>query len=173
MQRKATWAKPQKYCGVPNFHLLDEHLSRSAQPTADGMKVLREAGFKTIINLRNWHSDLDEIGTTGLALEEIPISAFKPNLDEVTRFLQIVSQKDRGPILVHCLHGADRTGMMCAFYRICFQDWSKEDAIEEMVEGGYGHHRKMFANLPEFIWDLDIEALKARAGIPFVMKACP
>ena len=163
MPRNPNWAQPETHEGLPNFHRLDKHLSRSAQPTPDGLRTLKGLGFNTVINLRNWHSDLDEMGETGLALEEIPISAFRPKLVEVVRFVQIVGQ-DRGPILVHCLHGADRTGMMCAIYRVAFQGWSKEDAIEELIEGGYGHHRKTFASIPEFVWDLDMEALKKRAG---------
>ena len=43
-----------------------------------------------------------------------------------------------GPVLVHCKHGADRTGCIVALYRIVFQSWSKEAAIDEMHNGGYG-----------------------------------
>lgn len=40
-------------------------------------------------------------------------------------------------------HGSDRTGTMCALYRIAVQGWSKEDAIREMTAGGFGFHRIM------------------------------
>lgn len=45
------------------------------------------------------------------------------------------------PIIFHCHHGSDRTGAVCALYRIVFQNVSKEDAIREMIEGEYGFHR--------------------------------
>ena len=53
-------------------------------------------------------------------------------------------------VLVHCQHGADRTGTMCALYRILRQDWKVEDAITEMKDGGYGYHSIWF-HLPRFI----------------------
>jgi hypothetical protein len=67
-------------------------------------------------------------------------------------------------VLVHCHHGADRTGTMCALYRIAIQGWTKEDAIQEMVQGGYGFH-EMWINLPDWIDKLDIESMKKEAGI--------
>ena len=71
---------------------------------------------------------------------------------------------ERAPVLVHCLHGADRTGTMCALYRIAIQGWSKEDALKEMTEGGYNFHG-VFENLLEYLNDLDIEQIKQRAGL--------
>ena len=54
------------------------------------------------------------------------------------------------PVLVHCQHGADRTGSMCALYRIMRQGWKVEDAITEMKDGGYGYH-SIWCHLPRFI----------------------
>jgi protein tyrosine/serine phosphatase len=65
----------------------------------------------------------------------------------------------KGPILIHCWHGADRTGLISAMYRIVFQGWSKEDAIEELVNGGYRYH-SIYRNIREFVRDADIESIK-------------
>ena len=35
------------------------------------------------------------------------------------------------PGLVHCMHGADRTGTLRAPYRIAVQGWSKDDPIKD------------------------------------------
>jgi hypothetical protein len=51
---------------------------------------------------------------------------------------------------------------MCAVYRISVQGWTKERAIAEMTEGGFGFHAG-FRNLAEFIRNLDIEKVKADA----------
>lgn len=40
-------------------------------------------------------------------------------------------------VLVHCLHGNDRTGIVCAAYRIKYHKWTVEQAIDEMYERGY------------------------------------
>ena len=93
-------------------------------------------GIKTIINLRSFHSDRDEIGQAALAYEHIYMKAWHPEEKEVVRLLKIVTDPKRTPVLVHCQHGADRTGTMVAVYRIAVQGWSKAEAIRELTQGG-------------------------------------
>ena len=163
-KRPASWAQPVRLDGVPNLHKVSDNLYRSAQPTAEGMKNLKQMGIVTVVNLRSFHSDRDEIGNTGLGYEHIYMKAWHPERKEAVRFLQIVTNPKRTPVLVHCLHGADRTGTMCALYRIAVQGWTKEEAIREMSEGGFNFH-SVFGNLPEWIQNLDIESIKKDAGI--------
>jgi len=163
-QRSASWAQPVRLEGVPNLHKVSDNLYRSAQPTAEGMKRLKKLGIVTVVNLRSFHSDRDEIGDTGLDYEHIRMKAWNPDRQEVVRFLQIVTNSKRTPVLVHCLHGADRTGTVCAVYRIAVQGWTKEEAIREMTEGGFNFH-SVFDNLPEWIRKLDIESIRRDAGI--------
>lgn len=132
--RPAHWAQPIRMEGVPNLHKVSDTLYRSAQPSAEGMKNLKAMGIETIVNLRSFRSDRDEIGETGLAYEHIYMKAWHPEEKEVVRFLQIVTNPKRTPVLVHCLHGADRTGTMSAIYRIAIQGWSKEEALQEMTQ---------------------------------------
>lgn len=163
-ERPARWAKPITMEGAPNLHQLDKTLYRSAQPDAQGMRNLKAAGILTVVNLRSFNSDEDEIGDTGLASEHITMKAWHPEHKEVVRFLKIVADPKRAPILVHCQHGADRTGTMCAIYRIVVQGWTKEAAIEEMTKGGYGFH-EIWGNLPDWIKKIDVEALRKETGI--------
>ena len=162
--RPADWAEPAELEGVPNFHKINETLYRSAQPTAEGMKNLEEQGFKTIVNLRGFHSDKDELQGTSLQEEHIRFVAWNPEEEDFAEFLRLVTDEDKAPVLVHCLHGADRTGAMCAIYRVAVEGWTKEDAIKEMTEGGYGFH-KIWVNIVPWIEKLDIEALKKEAGL--------
>jgi protein tyrosine/serine phosphatase len=147
-------------CHVPNFYKIDNDLYRSAQPTALGMEQLKQqAGIKTIINLRTFHSDTDEIGSTGLLNERLHIKSWHIEDEDVIRVMRILANKENGPYLIHCQHGADRTGLMCAMYRILRQGWSKEEAIDEMVNGGYGFHHQ-WTNIIHYIQAADIEKLK-------------
>ncbi|GMV82385.1 MAG: hypothetical protein AMXMBFR7_35690 [Planctomycetota bacterium] len=164
--RNPKWAAPLDKPGLPNLHQVSSALYRSAQPSAAGMQEAKRMGIKTVLNLRQFHSDRDEIGETGLAYEHIYFNPFNPEDKEVVRFLQIAADPSRQPVLVHCKHGADRTGTYCALYRICIEGWSKDAAIEELKDGGYGHHESIFGNLIKYIQELDIEAIKRRAGIP-------
>ena len=161
--RPAHWAQPVALKGVPNLHKVSDRLYRSAQPTAEGMKNLKGMGIETIVSLRSFHSDRDEIGYTGLAYEHIYMKAWHPEEKEVVRFLQIVTNPGRMPVLVHCQHGADRTGTMCAVYRVAVQGWTKDEAIKEMLDGGFGFHGT-WANLASWINKLDIEKIRKEAG---------
>ena len=148
--RPEKWAVPMTRAGVPNLHKVSDKLYRSAQPTAEGMTNLVALGIKTVVNLRDNHSDSDEIG--GLPLKARRIEVFTGNMKDkyVTDFLAIMDDTNAVPVLVHCQHGADRTGTMCAMYRILRQGWTADDAIDEMKNGGYGYH-SVWGNLPRFI----------------------
>ncbi len=52
------WAGPPNVLdapGVGNFHQVDAHLYRGAQPTDQGFKSLAKIGIRTVIDLRGGH----------------------------------------------------------------------------------------------------------------------
>jgi len=162
--RPETWAQPVNLEGVPNLYRVSDELYRGDQPSPQGMQNLKQLGLKTIINLRSFHSDRDEIGETGLAYEHIFMKVWHPEEEDVVRFLKIATDPKRAPVLVHCKLGADRTGALIAVYRIAVQGWSKAEAIREMTQGGYGFH-PVWGNLPNWIQKLNIDRVKRQAGI--------
>jgi protein tyrosine/serine phosphatase len=162
--RPAHWAQPVEIDGVPNLFKVSDELYRSAQPSATGMRELKELGLETVINWRSFHSDRDEIGDTGLGYEHIYMKSWHPEEKELVRFLQIVTNKKRTPVLVHCQYGADRTGLMCAVYRVAVQGWTKDEAIDEMTQGGYGFS-PIWTNLVEYVRDMDVEDIKEKTGL--------
>jgi tyrosine-protein phosphatase SIW14 len=160
------WAEPLELEGVPNFYKVSDDLYRSAQPTTEGMSNLRDLGIETIVNLRSFHSDRDRIGKTGMAYEHIYMKPWHPETEDVVRFIRIAVNPRRTPVLVHCKRGADRTGTMCAAYRIIVQQWSTEDAIEEMLDGGYDFDKVLWPNLVTFVKELDVDGIRDQAGLP-------
>jgi protein tyrosine phosphatase (PTP) superfamily phosphohydrolase (DUF442 family) len=164
LPRPETWAEPIEMKGVPGLYKVSDDLYRSGQPTSEGMANLEEMGIKTVVNLRLLNSDRDEIEGTGLAYVHIQMEAWDADKEEVVEFLQVVSDTRRVPVLVHCSYGADRTGAMCAVYRIVVQGWSKDEAIREMTQGGFGFHQ-IWNNLAIWIWLSDMDEIKAQAGI--------
>ncbi len=162
--RNPAWATPLEAPGLTNAYKVTAGLYRGAQPTTEGMQTLKRMGVKTVLNLRTLHSDRDEIGDTGLAYEHIRFNPLNPEKGEIVRALQILTDKSRQPVFVHCAHGADRTGTVCAFYRMGVQGWSKAEAVEEMTEGGYGFHR-IYQNLLEYIREIDLSVIRQRAEI--------
>lgn len=162
--RPESWGQPVEIEGVNNLYKLSDDLYRSGQPTAEGMANLEEMGIKTVVNLRLLNSDRDEIQGTDLAYVHIRMEAWRAEEDEIVKFLRVVVDPDRVPVLVHCSYGADRTGAMCAVYRVVVQGWTKQEAIKEMTEGGFGFH-PIWSNLSLWISVLDIEETRAQAGI--------
>ena len=156
------WAKKLELPGVSNFHKVSDDLYRGAQPTKEGMKALKEMGIKTIVNLRDKHSDEEELDGLDLVYKEIPMKATEPKVEDMIAFLNIVTDSNNTPVFVHCRYGADRTGVVCALYRIAVQDRTKEEAIEEMTKGGYGFH-SIYGNLPVFLQNFNIEEIRQKA----------
>lgn len=169
-RRPADWANSVEMKGVPNFYKVSDGLYRSAQPaSAEALHNLETSylRIRTVINLSLSQSDLDKTGGTGLVYEHIPMTGWPlfPKERQVIQFLQIVTDKKRAPVLVHCQHGADRTGIMCAIYRIAVQGWTKERALEEMIEGGFGFHGSKDGNMAQWINNLNIVEIKEKVGI--------
>jgi tyrosine-protein phosphatase SIW14 len=158
------WAERIELPGLPNFHKVSDDLYRGAQPSVEGMKQLEKIGVKTVVNLRYSHSDRDELQGTALAYKHIEMTAWGiPENEDILRFLQIVSDSNSLPVFVHCQYGADRTGTMCAVYRIIIQGWSKDEAIEEMTKGGFGYH-SIWQNLPNYIRNINVQEIKQEAS---------
>jgi protein tyrosine/serine phosphatase len=158
------WATDVNIEGVPNCHKVSDDLYRGAQPSKEGMRQLEKFGIKTVVNLREFHSDRDELKDANLGSEHISAKPWHSENEDVVRFLKIVTDKSRTPVFVHCQYGADRTGTMCAIYRMTVQGWSKDEAIEEMTKGNFGFH-EIWNNLVDYIRALDIEKIKQQAGI--------
>jgi protein tyrosine phosphatase (PTP) superfamily phosphohydrolase (DUF442 family) len=161
-QRPVEWAVKIEKDGLPNFHKVSDDLYRGAQPAAIGISQLKDMGIKTIINLRAFNSDKDEIGDVEIGYVNINFKTWHPEDEDVAKFLSIVMDKTKLPAFVHCQHGADRTGMMCAVYRVAVCGWSKDAAVEEMIYGGYGFH-PVWRNIIDYFTNLDIEKLKSEA----------
>lgn len=170
--RPERWARPLEKPGLPNLHRVSDAYYRGAQPSAAGMQELVRMKVKTVVNLRAVNSDRDEIGDAALAYEHISFKAWHAEDEDVVRFLRIVTDEKRKPVFVHCQHGADRTGMMTAIYRIAVEGWSKDDAIAEMTEGGFGFH-SIWKDLVEYLRELDVERLRKEAGLPPSKRAEP
>ncbi len=158
--RPLEWGQPVIGSKLKNWHKLDEKLYRSAQPDDDEFKQIQKFGIKNILNMRNYHNDKDEAEGTGLKLYHIPIDAGKISEQEIEKALAIIRDAE-GPVLVHCWHGSDRTGAICAAYRIVFQNWTTDSAIDELKNGGYGFH-SIYKGIPKTIKEIDWNGMKKR-----------
>jgi protein tyrosine/serine phosphatase len=145
--------------GLGNFYKVSDDIYRGKQPSAEGIAHLKEMGIKTIINLRTTDTDAKLLKKYDFNYVMIPMKAKNPQEEDVVKFLKTVADKNNGPVFVHCMRGADRTGFMCAMYRIVVQNWTKEAAIDEMINGGF-KFSPLCKNLADYINKLDIDKIR-------------
>jgi len=111
------------------------------------------------LNLRNRLSDKRYAKNTGLALIHIRINSWRMDYEDILSALSVIKNSS-SPVLVHCKHGADRTGVVVASYRIAFEGWTKEQAIEEFLKEQFGYHQGWLPNLLKLLESLDEEKLR-------------
>jgi protein tyrosine/serine phosphatase len=157
-----TQAVPIQKEGLENFYKVSDILYRSQQPASAGFRSLRDMGIKTIVNFRAHHSDEKKMKGLDMKYVQIPINTWSLNDRHVEQFLKVMSDESNHPVLVHCQHGADRTGSMVAIYRMVFENWNKEEALKEMTGETFGYH-KIWKNLHKYIEKFDIEKWKKYA----------
>jgi len=157
--KKEYYAQPVKEVKLENFYKVDDKIYRSAQPNKQEFKELYKFGIRYDLNLRQWHNDKDELDGIAIKRYHIPINTSKMTYQQLVKAVSYLIKTD-GKTLVHCLHGSDRTGTVIAGYRIGVQGWSKEKAIDEFVNGGFGYHSFWFPNLPKLLESLDVEKFK-------------
>jgi protein tyrosine/serine phosphatase len=87
----------------------------------------------------------------------------------VVGFLKLATDTNNLPVFVHCQRGADRTGMVCAMYRITVCGWTKEEAIRELKDGGFGFN-PAWKNIVRYIEKADVEKIRKKAGMVEPLK---
>ena len=158
--RPGTWAEQVPSQALKNWYKLDDDVYRSEQPNRKGFEEIRDQGIKTVLNLRSSHSDDKKAEGLGLILVRVPMRAGGFSEDDIVSALKAIKSSPK-PVLIHCQHGADRAGVVSAMYRIVFQGWSKEDALAELLGGGFGFHTQ-YKNIPEFIREVDVDMLRKK-----------
>jgi protein tyrosine/serine phosphatase len=97
---------------------------------------------------------------TSLRTERTKILTWRIDDKHVIEVMNMLRKAENGPFLIHCQHGADRTGLMTAMYRILEQGWTPDDALSELIDGGFGYH-SMWTNIIEYVKSVDAEKLRA------------
>lgn len=159
--RPTHWAKIIK--ADANLHQVDNLLYRSEQLIDDDKKTIEQLGIKTIINLRYFDRNDNEQLFKGQSIKLInnPILTFKAKPSDIAKALHAIKQEQKhGSVLLHCYHGADRTGIVTAMYRIIYQNWTIEDARQEMKNGGFGYH-SVWKNLDNLLSQDGVNKVKA------------
>ena len=152
--------------GLSNLGLVAEGLYRGAQPTDEGLDSLKAMDIRTVINLRHFHGHHEEKACRERGLDYVWItleSGDAPSDEDVRRFLQIATDPKRHPLFFHCMHGQDRTGTMCACYRMAVQDWPLPEALAEMDDFGFN---RLWRDLRAYVESFPARARSVRPARP-------
>ncbi len=132
-----------------NFHtVIAGRIFRSAQPTGPELEqIIHDKDIRTVVNLRGCCTPLDwyleECRVThrlNVAQEDISLSATRmPSTSEIRRLVEVLDHCEY-PILFHCFHGADRTGLASAVALLLQTDASLDEA-QGQLGINYGHIR--------------------------------
>ncbi|AHG20782.2 hypothetical protein Z042_15080 [Chania multitudinisentens RB-25] len=153
--------------GLPqNYHQVSLDLYRSSQPDLMQMKALENSGIKTVLSLRQWNDDDGEAKGTNLVLRRVKMNAAVINDDLVVNALREIRFAQK-PVLVHCWHGSDRTGLIVAMYRLVFQHAAKVDVLAELRKPEYGYHESYYGGIARYVRDVDVSQIQQRVfGAP-------
>lgn len=157
--RPATWAVAVIGTELTNLYQIDKGVYRASQPDEEDVADLQALGIKEVLSLRQYHSDNDELEAGNFQLNRVKMDAGEVTQAQLITALRIIKNR-KGPILIHCWHGSDRTGVTVAAYRIIFEHWTKAQALDEMRHGGYGYHATIYPNLVELVKQLDIRKFR-------------
>ncbi len=130
-----------------NFHtVVAGQFYRSAQPSPSQLeRYIREHGIKTVINLRGdsghakwWAEEVAVSERLGVEHIDFGMSASRILTTEKAERLVAIMRDAPKPILVHCLSGADRTGLASVLYSQQIAN-VKEDVAERQLSFAFGH----------------------------------
>jgi hypothetical protein len=130
-----------------NFHaVIPGQVYRCGQLSGEALeKVIAEHHIRTVVNLRGsspplpWY--LEECRATNhlnVGQEDICFSANRlPSIHELRRLVEVLDRAEY-PLLFHCRHGADRTGLASAVALLLQSDMSLTEARGQLA-ARYGH----------------------------------
>ena len=103
---------------------------RSSRLDEVGLERLYDLGIRTILDLEDPALQREEAAALsriekrrayGRHIESlnVPMNGLgRPRFEQIDAALKVLSDPARAPILVHCKHGEDRTGVVVAAYRV-------------------------------------------------------
>jgi len=127
---------------IPNLRLVSPGFYRGGRPKEGALLAMKNFGVKTDLDLENKTSKIAAEAAVarelGIQFISKPMSSWEaPSDDDVRQILAILSDRSRYPLLIHCKHGQDRTGLIVGLYRVFHDHWTPKAAHDEMLANGF------------------------------------
>jgi uncharacterized protein (TIGR01244 family) len=124
--------------GVPNYHVVRPGLATAGQPSAESWERLKQAGFKTVINLRTEGEGAKEeekvVTGHGLRYVWVPVMPATLSAKDVDAVAAVLDDAGAEPVLLHCT-AANRAGALWAAV-LARKGKTAEEAEAEGVKAG-------------------------------------
>lgn len=132
---------PRPAVHVRNFAVVNEHILRGGEPSAQELSELKAAGVKAILDLRETgpgtEFEKEQAGKLGIRYTNLPLKEMSaPTVAEIRTALNFFEANKSQTVYVHCRRGKDRTGTVVACYRIQHDGWSNQRALGEAHQLG-------------------------------------
>ncbi|MEG0488195.1 MAG: dual specificity protein phosphatase family protein, partial [Acinetobacter sp.] len=150
-----------------NFYQISQTVYRSEQPNTEVISELQKNHIDIVINLRNRNKDKSVLADQSFKLIHVPINTWAINRNDLLMVMQTIqaAEQKNQKVLIHCYHGSDRTGASVAMYRIIFENWSIDDALNEMKHGGYGFH-PIWVNIEKLFTPENVKWIREQLANP-------
>ncbi len=145
---------------------------RSGQPWPKHVRLAKERGVKTIINLRGARDcgayvlEREACEKYGVTLIDMPLeSRSAPQVDRLNRAAETFASIDY-PVLLHCKSGADRAGIGAALY-LMLKEKRPVGEAKKQLSLRFGHIRQAKTGVLDAFLD-EYDARNARDPIDFM-----
>jgi uncharacterized protein (TIGR01244 family) len=126
--------------GVRNFTRVDATIACGGAVTQEAYAAIKEAGFKSVVNLRlatepgvNIEEARKAAESAGLIYVHLPFSNTAPDAAVLDEFLKAVVKPENLPMMLHCGSGT-RVSMFWAVKRVLIDGWPVEKAMGELPD---------------------------------------
>jgi uncharacterized protein (TIGR01244 family) len=125
---------------IANYHRVNDRVAVAGQPTPGEIVDVAQAGYKTIINLREESEiearpEIEAAKNAGLRYISIPFSSKKPSAERVEEFLRVTDDPEIYPAFIHC-STANRVSALWMVRRVLRDGWTLEEAEKEAAQNG-------------------------------------
>ncbi len=116
-----------------NFLQLTESIATAGQPTKKQLSLVKNAGYKTVINLATSASENaipDEkeiVSALGMKYIHIPVDFNNPTSEDLAAFSQAMQQNNRQPLFIHCAANL-RVSAFMYIYRLNQEGFNRKQA---------------------------------------------
>jgi protein tyrosine phosphatase (PTP) superfamily phosphohydrolase (DUF442 family) len=124
---------------IYNFIQISETIATSGQPTPEQFAAIRDAGYKTIVNLAlptSTNAIPNEeaiVEALGINYVHIPVIWEEPTLEDLDRFFRVLERDANQKAFVHCAMNM-RVSVFIYLYRILRQQVAEEVAKQPMAQ---------------------------------------